>query len=549
MNLSRLRISTRLALGFGAVIALMVVMALSAVVNLRLVRAEFVGVMDVVYPRLAALKRADALTREASLALTSVFVLADSEVIKRQYARIDEIGREVGQILQQLPPETLSPDSRPLLERMLQARATYVADRSAVIASMGSYQIDAARRTLLEGVFPKQETYLKAIEQFIAEEERSMQQAAQAVRDAADRAVLTTLVLLAGAAVGALLLSLAILRSIKRPLDQAVQAARAVAEGDLRQAVQGHGRTETDQLLDALGQMQTSLAGVVQNVRQNADNVAAAAVQIAAGNNDLSARTEEQASALQQTAASMEQLTSSVSGNADSARQASEMARSAREVAERGGAVVGDVVQTMRGINEASRKIADIIGVIDGIAFQTNILALNAAVEAARAGEQGRGFAVVASEVRTLAGRSAEAAREIKGLIGASVERVAHGSELVDKAGKTMGEVVAAIGRVTDLIVNISAAGSEQSAGVSQIGEAVAQMDQTTQQNAALVEQSAAAAEALKAQAQALVQTMAVFQVPGDVRADAHRREAKAPDSTATRQVEHGVGELPRLAR
>jgi methyl-accepting chemotaxis protein len=251
----------------------------------------------------------------------------------------------------------------------------------------------------------------------------------------------------------------------------------------------------------------------VSSVRQGADGVSTASAEIAQGNNDLSARTENQASALEQTAASMEELNSTVKQNADNARQANQLAMQASTVAIQGGEVVGQVVQTMKGINESSQKIADIIGVIDGIAFQTNILALNAAVEAARAGEQGRGFAVVASEVRSLAGRSADAAKEIKQLINASVERVAQGTLLVDQAGTTMTEVVSSIRRVTDIVGEISAASSEQSQGVSQVGEAVNQIDQVTQQNAALVEQMAAAAGSLQTQAAALVQVVSLFKL------------------------------------
>jgi len=266
-------------------------------------------------------------------------------------------------------------------------------------------------------------------------------------------------------------------------------------------------------LMAQLKTMQSSLSEVVDRVRQNADSVASASALIALGNNDLSVRTEQQASALQQTAASMEELSATVKQNADNARQANQLAMGASTVAVHGGEVVARVVDTMKGINDSSKRIADIISVIDGIAFQTNLLALNAAVEAARAGEQGRGFAVVAAEVRNLAQRSAEAAKEIKGLITASVERVEHGTALVDQAGATMGEVVNSIRRVTDIMGEISAASAEQSAGVAQVGEALSQMDQATQQNAALVEQSASAAESLKHQALLLVRAVTVFKV------------------------------------
>ena len=302
-------------------------------------------------------------------------------------------------------------------------------------------------------------------------------------------------------------------RTVVNPLDNAVRVSQAVAGGDLTVAQHVQGKDEIAMLLNALHAMQQSLSRVVAGVRHNADSVAMASTEIAQGNNDLSARTEQQASALEETSASMEELSSTVQANADNARQASQLAADASVVAVRGGDVVSEVVSTMRGINDSSKQIADIIGVIDGIAFQTNILALNAAVEAARAGEQGRGFAVVASEVRSLAQRSAQAAKEIKGLIHTSVERVEQGTALVDQAGSTMTDVVAAIQRVTHIVGEISAASAEQSQGVAQVGEAITQMDQVTQQNAALVEESAAAADSLKLQARQLVDAVAFFRV------------------------------------
>jgi methyl-accepting chemotaxis protein len=301
--------------------------------------------------------------------------------------------------------------------------------------------------------------------------------------------------------------------SIHEGLDRAVRVVDAVSQGDLTAQIQVEGTDEIARLLQAMVDMQGSLHGVVRSVRTGSENLALASAEIAQGNNDLSARTEQQASALEETAASMEELGSTVKQNADSARHANQLAQSASTIAVEGGNVVGEVVETMRGINESSRKISDIIQVIDGIAFQTNILALNAAVEAARAGEQGRGFAVVASEVRSLAGRSAQAAKEIKYLINASVERVEHGTTLADQAGVTMTEVVASIKRVTDIMGEISAASNEQALGVAQVGEAVTQMDQTTQQNAALVEEMAAAASGLKSQAQELVGVVAAFKL------------------------------------
>ncbi|MDP1649503.1 MAG: methyl-accepting chemotaxis protein [Rubrivivax sp.] len=323
--------------------------------------------------------------------------------------------------------------------------------------------------------------------------------------------------LVLGAAM-ALLITRSLLGQLGGEPRAAVQLARAVAAGDLSTPIALKPGDSTS-LMAALQAMQHGLTDAVRQVRQGSEGVASASQQIAQGNQDLSQRTEEQASALEETAASMEQLGSTVRQNADNARQANQLALGASTVAVKGGEVVGQVVQTMKGINDSSKKIADIISVIDGIAFQTNILALNAAVEAARAGEQGRGFAVVAGEVRNLAQRSAEAAKEIKGLITASVERVAQGTALVDQAGTTMTEIVASIKRVTDIMGEISAASNEQSSGVAQVGEAVSQMDQATQQNAALVEESAAAAESLKGQAQQLVQAVAVFKLAQDAAA------------------------------
>ena len=306
-----------------------------------------------------------------------------------------------------------------------------------------------------------------------------------------------------------------ITNSIRGPLQSAVNVADKVAGGDLSTHIEVRTSDEVGQLFAALQRMQASLVETVRTVRHNAEGVAAASSQIATGNADLSSRTEQQASSLEETAASMEELGSTVRLNAENAREANQLARTAANVAVQGGDVVGEVVTTMRGINDSSRKIADIIGVIDSIAFQTNILALNAAVEAARAGEQGRGFAVVAGEVRSLAGRSAEAAKEIKTLISESVGRVEQGTVLVDKAGTTMAEVVDSIQKVTAIVGEISNASSEQSQGVSQVGEAVSQMDTVTQQNAALVEESAAASDSLRRQAQELLRAVEVFRLSG----------------------------------
>jgi methyl-accepting chemotaxis protein-1 (serine sensor receptor) len=299
-----------------------------------------------------------------------------------------------------------------------------------------------------------------------------------------------------------------------KPLNDNIQHIQHIAQGDLTQTIAIEGRNEMSQLASSLHDMQQSLVRTVSNVRDGSDAIFTGASEISAGNNDLSARTEEQAASLEQTAASMEQLTATVKQNAENARQASQLALSASETAQKGGNVVEGVVRTMSDISGSSKKIADIISVIDGIAFQTNILALNAAVEAARAGEQGRGFAVVAGEVRSLAQRSAQAAKEIKGLIEDSVNRVNSGSQLVGTAGETMSEIVSAVTRVTDIMGEIASASDEQSRGIDQVGQAVTEMDRVTQQNASLVEESAAAAASLEEQASRLSQSVAVFRVP-----------------------------------
>jgi len=412
--------------------------------------------------------------------------------------------------LQELP---LPAPARAALVILRPLVVKYVGAADGVIVSSGR-DPKAAQAALpgLQAVFSELEDRIATLSDSIKSHSEALNLQAAAEVEQSWRLIAATLLLV-------IVLMLAgafwLARRMSRPMSYAVDVADRLAQGDLTVPIEPAGNDETAQILASMTRMQLGLERTVREVKSNAVQVATSSAEIAQGNNDLSARTEEQASALEETAASMEQLGSTVRQNADNARQANQLALGASAVAVKGGEVVGQVVDTMKGINDSSKKIADIIGVIDGIAFQTNILALNAAVEAARAGEQGRGFAVVAGEVRNLAQRSAEAAKEIKGLIGTSVERVEQGSALVDRAGATMNEIVTAIRRVTDIMGEISSASAEQSAGVAQIGQAVGQMDQATQQNAALVEQSAAAAESLRAQAQQLVQAVSVFKLDG----------------------------------
>ncbi|HOE42330.1 MAG TPA: methyl-accepting chemotaxis protein, partial [Rhodoferax sp.] len=404
-------------------------------------------------------------------------------------------------------------DGRAVLSQVAQARGKYEPLQAEAMELAIGGQTFEAKALLLDKVRPAQKVYFDALDSLLQHQNALMQQSASATQSAtANMVYVIGLTLLLALGVG-VLMALWIIRSITRPINLAVQVSRAVAAGDLSVQFDTSGKSEIAQLLLALKEMQTSLVNVVSDVRDGAKGVAVASAGIAQSDMDLSSRTENQSHSLRDTTASMEQLGTNVNLNADNARKANQLAQSASEVATRGGEVVTQVVDTMKGINESSRKISDIISVIDGIAFQTNILALNAAVEAARAGEQGRGFAVVASEVRSLAGRSAEAAREIKALISASVQRVEHGTLLVDQAGTTMSEVVSSIRHVTDIMGEISVASTAQSEGVSQLGVAIHLMDQMTQQNAQLVEVMSEAAGSLQAQADALVNTVAVFKL------------------------------------
>ncbi len=432
--------------------------------------------------------------------------------------KLAEQGKFVDEALQAFGQHTLNDDVRKGVETVAKEWATYRAAQKKVIEfGRGKQHSDAADVSDGLGATSFDAT-VGAIDALTAQAYGAARAAGTHAAAVYSQTRLVVFALLGGSLVIGLGLALLIRGSVARQLGgdprDAVAAVDAVASGDLQAMVVPSAGANS--LLGRIFDMQRSLSEVVHSVRQNAQSVAIGSQQIAAGNSDLSQRTEEQAAALQRTAASMDELGATVRQNADSAQQANQLALGASSVAVQGGQVIGEVVTTMKGIVDSSKQIADIVGVIDSIAFQTNILALNAAVEAARAGEQGRGFAVVAAEVRSLAGRSAEAAKEIKALIGTSVERVAQGTTLVDRAGATMKEIVASIRRVTDIMAEISAASQQQSAGVAQVGQAVAEMDRATQQNAALVEESAAAAESLKAQARQLVDAVAVFKLAQD---------------------------------
>jgi methyl-accepting chemotaxis protein-1 (serine sensor receptor) len=536
--MSKLTVKQQLSLGFGILVAMVVLIALLSLRSLGEANARFSHYVGEIAHRQNLARNVRVAAFERALGVRNLVLAKADEQREVEKAATVKGHENVQASLKQLKEaiaaasDTTDKD-RALVGEIEKVESAYGPVALAILQLAVDGKQDQAVDKMRNECGPLLASLIKTIGAYV---DYSKAQATQSVEaSAADYAAQRLLTLVVSGVAVALAVGLGWL--ITRRLVNALgaepadlgEAAQRVAAGDLS-PIPGAEAAPAASVLASMGAMQGQLVRLIGQTRSSAENIAAASSQIAQGNQDLSARTEQQASALEETAASMEELSSTVKQNADSARQANQLAMSASSVAVQGGEVVGQVVQTMKGINESSRRIADIIGVIDGIAFQTNILALNAAVEAARAGEQGRGFAVVAGEVRTLASRSAEAAKEIKGLINASVERVEHGTALVDRAGTTMTEVVGAIKRVTDLMGEISAASTEQSQGVAQVGEAVTQMDQTTQQNAALVEEMAAAAASLRTQAQDLVQAVSIFRLSqqGDA-TQAAARPAEAP--------------------
>jgi methyl-accepting chemotaxis protein len=535
------KIGTRLGIGFALVLSLMAGIAGIGVLRLQNVghATEDMVQRSLVKERLAATWLLN--TSNNSVRTFALVKSNDAEVQDYLQKNMTRTSAEISETQKKLEAMLDSPEEQAISADIKEKRSQYIALRNSILKLKAEGKQEEAAQITNGKLVPMLEVYDASIRSMLTHQAARIDKAAGSIdelyRSGRSNVIVLALLALALGAVLAWLLT----RSITGPLNEAVQVAQTVASGDLSSQVVVTTRDETGLLMQALKGMNANLARVVGDVRAGTDTIVAASSQIATGNQDLSTRTEEQASSLEETAASMEELTSTVKQNADNARQANQLARAASEVAVKGGDVVSQVVDTMASINASSKKIVDIIGVIDGIAFQTNILALNAAVEAARAGEQGRGFAVVASEVRSLAQRSAAAAKEIKGLIDDSVGKVDAGSALVGEAGKTMEEIVGSVKRVTDIIGEITAASHEQTQGIEQINQAITQMDQVTQQNAALVEEAAAAAQSMQEQAGNLVDAVSVFRLEAGAQAirvapalmsDARARSLASPRKT-----------------
>ncbi len=511
--LKNLRIGTRLGAAFGLITLLMVSLALLAGHSLSGVRGDMDSVVHDLYIKV---KLVASIGSDVNLQARAVrnLVIMESPAQREQEVQALMASRErLAKSYEALEARVHTAQGHALFKHLQDERRTYLDAQNDFLKLVQSGDIAAARQALLDTLRPRQLAYMKRLDEMTEFQEKLMEQAGEATLARVDRGhTLSTSTTVLGLAI-ALVAGLLVTRSVTRPVAAMVDDLHAVARGDLTVEVKVDRGDEVGELQRALSNTVASLRRVVSEVRSGVDSVTTASSQIAAGNQDLSSRTEQQASSLQETASSMEELTITVRQSADTARAASNLAANARAAAQHGGEVVSQVVGTMDEISNSSRKIVDIIGVIDGIAFQTNILALNAAVEAARAGEQGRGFAVVAGEVRTLAQRSAEAAKEIKTLIGTSADRVEAGSRQVAEAGQAMHGIVEQVRKVHDLIGEIASTASEQSRGIEQVNIAVTQMDQATQQNAALVEESAAAASSLAQQAEALAAVAAAFRL------------------------------------
>jgi methyl-accepting chemotaxis protein len=510
-------IAQRLTIGFAGMIAMLLALAAVNSLEFRSMAARFGHLVevsnrkvDLAHQMQNHINELAVQARSVSLLTDPTDVLAEVKALKQAEAAYQAAEAALAEALK--PPSATGTELQLLEDIRRGSRETIPLVLRAAKEGQEGANMEAAE-TLMQRVRPKEQVWRAKVAELVSVEQAlSLASYRQAVAGQARAQQLAGALVLLAITLGTLL-GWRITRSVRRPIDQAIRVAERIAAGDLNSNVEVKADDEIGRLLRALSTMQDGLRGIVGQIRESVDSIRGASSDVASGNLDLSRRTETTASSLQQTASSVSLLATNVRATADAVQQATQLATSAAAIAQRGGGAVNNVVSTMNAINASSKKISDITGVIDGIAFQTNILALNAAVEAARAGEQGRGFAVVAAEVRALAGRSADAAKEIKALIAASARDVELGAVLVTDAGVTMGEVVSSVERVTHIIGEISAASSEQALGIDSINTAVGRLDQMTQQNAALVEQSSAAAESLKSQAVLLGNVVSAFQV------------------------------------
>jgi methyl-accepting chemotaxis protein len=543
--MKNLKIGVRLGGGFAAVLLLLTSLTVVGIVQMQSASKETDALVNVKVRNERLIGEWTKVIEVNAARTAAAWKVSDPEHQKQfeqemavSSARATEIQNDIGK-------SELSAEEQSLYQEVLSTRKAYTEVRKNVFKAKNAGDLELGKRLYEGDMAVKRDIYLASLKKLELLEAKLLDETAAQIRSRYENGRL----LLISLGVVAILLGIAcaywITRSITRPITRAVEVAEAVSAGDLTSHIVVESRDETGQLMHALKNMNDKLVSIVGQVRAGTESISTASSEIAAGNLDLSSRTEEQASSLEETASSMEELTSTVKLNADNARSANQLAIDASQIASKGGVVVSEVVSTMGSINDSSRKIVDIISVIDAIAFQTNILALNAAVEAARAGEQGRGFAVVASEVRNLAQRSSAAAKEIKGLIDDSVQKVEAGSQLVDKAGRTMDEIVQSISHVTQIMNQITDASDEQRAGIEQVNQAIGQMDQVTQQNAALVEEAAAAAESMQEQAAKLADVVGLFKLD----ATQHYVSASAgPSATASAPIKAAMPADTRAA-
>jgi methyl-accepting chemotaxis protein len=508
-----MRIGTRLAFGFGAVLVVMIVISFGGTWLGKKSRDDLAGVVAGATAKQTLAAEMKALALEQSAAMRNIGLHSDIKAMQAEEDRARRLGKTYDEVREQMARLVSTPAEREVIDSLAATDKQLDKPFAQALGLSTSFRNDEAAKVLMTEVDPIVQKTLADLNRLIDLQKKAAADAVQVSMVSGDRIAGATYAVEAVVLVLAILIAWATTRSITGPLRESVAVARRVAAGDLTSRIDPTGRDETADLLFALRDMNDGLGRMVSQIRTGAESIAVGAGQVAAGNQQLSSRTEEHASSLEETASTLEEFTTTVKQNAEHARNASQLAGSASATAEKGGEVVNKVVATMQEVTQSSKRITEIIAVIDGISFQTNILALNAAVEAARAGEQGRGFAVVASEVRSLAQRSAESAKEIRGLIEGSVGRVEAGARLVEQAGRTIEELVVSVRKVAQIMTEIASASHEQSSGIEQINKAITQMDTVVQMNASLVEEATAAATSMASQATGLAHAVAQFRV------------------------------------